>query len=73
MEQILNIVIAIIFISLFLLIFIFFWKMLIDCFKNEEGASRVGWIIFIIWLNAFGAVIYYFTKYKTRLKYKKIY
>lgn len=73
MEDGLSIFLAIVYLILFLLAVGFFWKMLIDCFKNEEGGSRVGWILFIIWLNVFGAIIYYFTKYKTRSKYKKLY
>jgi cytochrome c oxidase assembly factor CtaG len=73
MEDGLSIIILIIYLILILLAIGFFWKMLIDCFKNEEGGSRVGWILFIICLNVFGAIIYYFARYKTRSKYKKLY
>jgi len=44
--------------------------MLVDCIKNEssEGNDKVVWLLVILFLQGFGALIYFFARRPTRIK-----
>ena len=55
-------------IPLLALFFFVFWIwMLIDAIKNQKD-NKLMWVLLIIFLNALGAIIYYFSQKRTRAK-----
>ena len=55
---------------IFLAIFgVVFWvRMLVDCLSKKRFEDKLVWVIVLIFLNIFGAILYYFiVKNKKRL------
>lgn len=47
---------------------IFWGYMFIDCNQHETGRLRMRWIVILLLTQPIGALIYYFNRYKKRVK-----